>query len=124
VSGDTPRILVVEDEAGIRETIVEILMEEGYSVTVAADGVEALTAVAAAAPDAILLDLMLPRLDGFGVAAELQQRGLRPGIPIVVATADGHAREKATRIGAEAWLAKPFTIDALLAAVAQALTTG
>ena len=123
MSGAAPRILVVEDEAGIRETIVEILLEEGYSVAVAVDGVDALTAVANAAPDAILLDLMLPRLDGFGVVAALQQRGLRPGIPIVVATADGHAREKAARLGAEAWLAKPFSIDALLAAVAQVLTT-
>ena len=115
------RILVVEDESGIRETIVEILADEGYEVTTADDGLAALDAVAQSRPDAILLDLMLPRLDGFGVAAELQRRGLHPGIPIIVATADGRGRQSAERIGARHWVAKPFSIDELLATVASAL---
>lgn len=114
-------ILVVEDESGIRETIVEILADEGYAVTTAADGVAALDAVMQARPDAILLDLMLPRLDGFGVIAELRQRGLHPGIPIIVATADGHARQSAERIGAGHWIAKPFAIEELLTTVAHAV---
>lgn len=115
------RILVVEDELGIRETIVEILIDEGYEVTIAADGIAALDAVTRARPDAILLDLMLPRLDGFGVASELRRRGLHPGIPIIVATADGHARQSAERIGAQHWIAKPFALDDLLTTVARAV---
>jgi two-component system response regulator MprA len=78
VSQTPLRILVVEDESGIRETMLEILAEEGYEVTTAADGVAALDAVTRARPDAILLDLMLPQLDGFGVVAELRQRGCIP----------------------------------------------
>ncbi len=80
----------------------------------ASDGVDALTILAERRPDLILLDVGMPRMDGFAFAEELGRRGLHPGIPIVVLTADGNARQKASRIGAWTYLTKPFSVDALL----------
>ncbi len=110
----TKRVLVVDDDRGIRETLVAALELDGYEVASAADGLVALEMVARAAPAVIILDLMMPRMDGFAFANELQARGLREKLPLLILTADGRAREKAARIGADAWLAKPFDLLELL----------
>ncbi len=110
----TKRVLVVDDDRGIRETLVAALELDGYEVASAADGLVALEMVARAAPAVIILDLMMPKMDGFAFANELQARGLREKLPLLVLTADGRAREKAARIGADAWLAKPFDLLELL----------
>lgn len=112
-------VLVVEDDQGLRETLEDLLRGEGYSVLLARDGLDALEKLDSSMPSVILLDLMMPRLDGFGFAAELDRRGLRPMLPIIVLTADGSARKKAERIGAEGHLAKPFDIPELLDEVAR-----
>jgi CheY-like chemotaxis protein len=79
--------------------------------------VEALDRVNARRPDLILLDLMMPVMDGLAFAHALRERRLEPEIPIVVISADGNP-QKAASVGARGFLAKPFDIDALLAHVA------
>ena len=114
-----PGILVVDDEPGIVTFIEGALLDEGYAVSTAADGLEAVEVAERDKPDLVVLDMALPRLDGFGVAAELRRR--QGDVPILVVTADGRAREKAERVGAFDYLKKPFDLDRLLALVEERL---
>lgn len=117
---DQKPILVVDDDAQIRRTVRWALEDEGLPVVTAADGRQALDRAAAQPPALVVLDMGLPRLDGDGVAGGLH--ALYDGrVPIVVITADGSAAEKARRVGAVSYLAKPFEIDDLIAAVRHAL---
>ena len=113
-------ILVVDDEPGIVQFVGAALEDEGYDVTTAADGRQAVAAAERSRPDLVVLDMMLPRLQGDGVAREI--RRLHGEIPIVLITADTAAREKAARMGAFACLPKPFDLDSLLQAVHSGLT--
>jgi CheY-like chemotaxis protein len=112
-------VLVVEDDPELLETLEELLEIEGYQVTVAKDGLDALAKLGDPLPAVILLDLMMPRMDGYAFAAELERRGLHPGIPILILTADGRAQQKAERIGAAGYLEKPFHLTDLLGQVAR-----
>jgi two-component system response regulator MprA len=112
------RVLVVDDDLGMRETLAAALELDGYETTLAADGLAALDLIGSELPALIILDLMMPRMDGFAFAEALTARGLRERVPLLVLTADGRAREKAARIGAEGWLAKPFALADLLERVA------
>ncbi len=111
-----PLILVVEDERALRETLAYNLMRQGFRVHTAADGWEAVQSVRQQAPDLVLLDLMLPGMDGFEVC-----RTLRPAykMPILMLTArDGEAdRVRGLELGADDYLAKPFSMRELLARV-------
>ncbi|ACG73117.1 response regulator receiver protein [Anaeromyxobacter sp. K] len=112
-----PLVLVVDDDPDILDAICDILEGEGYRVARARHGLEALDRVAEEEPSIILLDLMMPVMDGLAFAQALRQR--RNGaarIPIVVISADGNP-QKAASVGAQGYLAKPFDIDALLAQV-------
>jgi two-component system chemotaxis response regulator CheY len=111
-----PLVLVVDDDPDILDAICDILDAEGYRVARARHGGEALERVAAELPSVILLDLMMPVMDGFAFANALRQRPLPRHIPIVVISADGNP-QKAAALGAQAYLAKPFDIDALLSQV-------
>jgi CheY-like chemotaxis protein len=85
LAGAGRRVLVVEDDRGIRDLLTALLRREGYGVDSVNDGEEAISAVGAERYDAILLDLMLPRADGYDVIQHIADNG--PRIPIVVATA-------------------------------------
>ena len=111
-----PRVLIVDDDPGVRQAIQWALEDEGFSVEAAADGQAALELATSRRPDLVLLDITLPRLDGYGVARELR-REHGPALPILAITADGQAPEKARRVGAYAFVRKPFELDELLAAV-------
>lgn len=113
-----PRILIVDDDHSIRTTLAEVLAEEGYEVVVAANGAEGLAMVEAAAPAAVLLDMRMPVLDGWGFARALAERGLGP--PIVVMTAAQESVRWGEEIGAAAVLAKPFDLVELLQTVERA----
>lgn len=115
-----PSVLVVDDEPSIVQFIGAALEDEGFDVSTAADGRRAVEMVTEDRPDLVVLDMMLPRLNGDGVASEL--RRLHGDIPILVITADGSAREKADRVGAFAYLHKPFDLDRLLTLVRDRLT--
>jgi CheY-like chemotaxis protein len=108
------KVLVVDDDTSLQETLEAILDYEGYEVTVARDGLEALAMLDETMPRLILLDLMMPRMDGYAFAEELALRGLRPRIPILILTADGRAEQKARQVAAEGYLEKPFDVMSLL----------
>jgi CheY-like chemotaxis protein len=108
-------VLVVDDEPDIRATVSAMLEIEGYAVTEAANGADALHRVEERPPDVILLDMRMPVLDGWGFAAELRRRGHRT--PIVVMTAARDAAHWAGEIAASAFVAKPFGFDDLITAV-------
>jgi CheY-like chemotaxis protein len=110
-----PLVLVVDDDPDILEAICDILEVEDYRVAKARNGLEALERVDAERPDAILLDLMMPVMDGVTFAQALRDRPARD-VPIVVISADGNP-QRAASVGARAYLAKPFDIDTLLAHV-------
>ncbi len=107
-------ILVVEDDQEIRETLGEILEDNGYEVTLASNGAHALLELVRVRPTAILLDLMMPVMDGWALRARLEADGALRDIPIVVVSADGNVRDKAAAVGARAFLRKPIRIEDLL----------
>ena len=114
-----PLVLVVDDDPDILEAICDVLEVEGYRVARARQGQEALERVGEERPRAILLDLMMPVMDGIAFAEALRARTGGERIPIVVISADGNP-QRAVAVGAQGFLAKPFDIDALLAEVAAA----
>jgi DNA-binding response OmpR family regulator len=115
----TRPVLVVDDDESIREMLTDVLRAAGYSVRVASDGEVALAAVAAEQPALVLLDMRMPRVDGWEFARRLKERGARP--PIIVMTAVRDARRAAAEIGADAYIPKPFEIDQLLTQVARCM---
>jgi CheY-like chemotaxis protein len=115
-------ILVVDDDAGIQLTIQAILEDAGYEVSVASDGVEALAKLDGFVPDLIVLDITLPRMNGYQFTEALHRLDILPRIPIVVLTADGRAQQKAQRVGARDYLEKPFQMNRLLEMIARALS--
>ncbi|MFL5758465.1 MAG: response regulator [Thermomicrobiales bacterium] len=108
------RILVVDDEGPIRKALRTALVRHGYEVAEAEDGESALTMIASWLPDAIVLDLMMPVIDGFEV---VRQTRTWSQTPIVVLSARGEERAKITALdlGADDYLTKPFGIDELFA---------
>lgn len=114
--GSEACILVVEDAFPIRMLLKEILEAEGYRVTCAEDGEDALHKAQAHRPDLVILDIMLPRMNGFEVAKALKRDARLGSIPIIFLTAlmDPWLERKARSIGAEAFLNKPVDRDALL----------
>jgi DNA-binding response OmpR family regulator len=120
VVGQIRPVLLVEDDAVLRETLRWALEDEGFQVVEAVDGLDAVDQATARRPGLVVLDMGLPGLDGYGVAAALRAR-YGGELPILVVTADGHASDKASRVGAYAYLHKPFDIDHLVARVHQGL---
>lgn len=112
-------ILVVDDEASIREVVVDMLGLQGYRTETAADGAEALEAIARERPRLVLLDMRMPRMDGWAFARALEERGI--DIPVIVMTAARDAESWAGEIDADAFLGKPFRVDMLLDAVERIL---
>lgn len=108
-------ILVVDDDEAILDVVADVLRFEGYPVETAIDGVVALEVVERDTPALVLLDMRMPRLDGWGFARTLRERGIE--LPILVMTAARDAAGWAEEIGAQGYLAKPFDIDELLDAV-------
>ena len=111
------RILVVEDEAGLREGIADLLVGDGHAVTAVGDGVAGVEAGLREQFDLLVLDLMLPRLDGVEVCRQL--RAARPGMPILMLTALGSEDDKVRGLveGADDYVTKPFSARELLARV-------
>ncbi|NKY48729.1 response regulator transcription factor [Nocardia vermiculata] len=109
------RILVVDDDRAVRESLRRSLTFNGYSVELAVDGVDALEKVRAARPDALVLDVMMPRLDGLEVCRQLRSTG--DDLPILVLTARDSVSERVAGLdaGADDYLPKPFALEELLA---------
>jgi two-component system response regulator MprA len=109
------RVLVAEDDRAVRDSIERALAFEGYDVGTASDGVEALDRVTKSEPDAIVLDVMMPRVDGLDVCRELRARGDRT--PILILTARHKVADRVSGLdaGADDYLVKPFALEELLA---------
>src|SRR5438309_2241037 len=109
------RVLVAEDDRAVRDSIERALAFEGYEVGTASDGAEALDRVQTTEPDAIVLDVMMPRVDGLDVCRELRARGDRT--PILILTARHKVADRVSGLdaGADDYLVKPFALEELLA---------
>lgn len=110
-------VLVVDDEPSIRETLSFILEMEGFTVDVAADGEEALVKVQQTTPRVVLLDVMMPKKDGYRVCEEIKKDHKTAATKVVILTAMGQAadRARALAVGADAYVSKPFDEDSLIA---------
>jgi len=109
------RILVVDDDRAVRDSLRRSLQFNGYQVDLAADGQQAIDAVGAQRPDAMVLDVMMPRLDGLEVCRRL--RGTGDDLPILVLTARDAVSDRVAGLdaGADDYLPKPFALEELLA---------
>ena len=110
------RILVVEDEPSLMKLLAQNLMLRGFDVVVAADGREGLVQARSAVPDLILLDLMLPVMNGWEVLKNLEKEGILMRTPVIVVTAASREEDerRARVLGASDYLVKPFGIPEML----------
>ncbi|GAI55832.1 unnamed protein product [marine sediment metagenome] len=118
------KILVVEDEHDIVEVIQMGLEKEGYEVDTAYDGVEALEKIKLNKPDLIVLDIMLPKLDGYSVNLKLKENPKTESIPVIVITGRVHLKELLQireEITVAAYLEKPFTLKLLVEKIKELL---
>ena len=117
------RILVVDDEARIVTVIQKRLESAGYEVITAMDGTEALTKARSANPDLIVLDLILPKMNGYQVCSILKRDSSYKQIPILILTARSQERDvdEGMRVGADAYMTKPFKNEILLGQIEQLL---
>ena len=118
-----PRIVVAEDDAGVRDLIRTRLDTAGYEVHVAHDGVEAVGRINAVRPDAVVLDINMPNMNGFEVLEAMRGRVFTRAIPVLVLTARhaGDDVRRAISLGAKDYLTKPFNEAQLMARVARLL---
>jgi len=107
---DKNRILVVEDEESLLKLESILFTSKGYQVTGVRGGKDALTAIAQDAPDLVVLDLMLPDMDGFEVCRSIKENPDTSAIPVVMLTAKKSSRdlERGRQVGADAYITKPF----------------
>lgn len=114
-----PLVLVVEDDPDLGEAIVTYLKEEGLEAKLARDGDQAMRMVDDFGPAVMVLDLMMPRRDGFSVLRELRADGRINALPVIVVTAIFGLSERlyATELGAADYVTKPFELDDLLTRV-------
>ena len=112
---DKQKILIADDEQGIR-LIISRLLEEEYIVLEAADGEEAIDIAKGQQPVLILMDLMMPKMDGYAACLSIKADQATKGIPVVMLTAVGHELNKkyAKEMGADGYITKPFTRESLL----------
>jgi DNA-binding response OmpR family regulator len=110
------RVLVVDDEPQVVWVLQLALDAEGYEVLTARDGVEALAQISQGHPELMVLDVMMPRMDGWSVMREMSKLPVeeRPRVVMVTALASSHDRATAAELGADAYVPKPFDMDQLL----------
>ncbi len=117
-------VMVVDDDRHLLTTVTDFLRFEGYEVITAANGKEALAALRKSRPDVILLDVMMPGMDGGDVAQAIRARPTLKNIPIIFTTAvvsKSEERSHDGEIGGESFLAKPFQLDELTMRIQEAL---
>jgi DNA-binding response OmpR family regulator len=118
----TRRILIVEDQADVAQLIDVVLKGEGYTVAIARDGAQGLMLARDWKPDLILMDIMLPGVDGGTLISRLRQEEETAELPIIAMSASRTLRDRTGELEADALLSKPFDVDALLVQVQFLLT--
>lgn len=118
------RVLVVEDYPSLRESIAVALTENGFSVDTEEDGAAALRRLEQTPYDAVVLDVMLPKLDGFAVVKEIRSRGLDTKVILLTARDSIEDRVTGLDLGADDYLSKPFAMAELLARVRRLVRSG
>jgi len=113
------RVLIVDDEPNIVLSLEFLMQREGYQVATAADGEAAMEALAAQAPDLVILDIMLPKMNGFEVCRRIRGDPRWKGVRILILTARGRETEvsKGLGLGADLYVTKPFSTKELMAQV-------
>jgi len=126
VARKRPLVLVVEDDPALGDVIVTALRDDGLESKLASDGDEAMRLVDELQPSCMVLDLMMPRRDGFSVLRELRADGRISSLPVIVVTAIFGLSERlyATELGAVDYVTKPFELDELLERVRSLLPPG
>ncbi|MHA6345224.1 response regulator [Roseivivax sp. CAU 1761] len=115
----SPRILAIDDSRTIRAMLRLTLGRAGFEVHTAADGRAAVDRLDALAPDLVITDLNMPRLDGFGVIAAIRRHERYTGLPILVLSTENarDLKDRARALGATGWIVKPFEEARLIAAI-------
>ncbi len=113
------RILIAEDDADIRQLVTHSLADEGYEIATAKDGTSALEMLLSNPPDLLVLDLMMPGIDGFGVLEQMQESGMKESTKVLVLTAKGSESdwERGFELGADQYMTKPFDPDEVVESV-------
>ena len=111
------RILVVEDDQNTREALLRILEFEGFEVSTAADGAEALSIISVDSFDAIVLDRTMPYVDGLTVCSTLRSKGIETPVLFLTAMGETEEKVKGLEVGADDYLSKPFSMKELLARI-------
>jgi DNA-binding response OmpR family regulator len=119
----TKKILVIEDEADLRASVVRFLLAEGYDVFVAENGEQGMDVAIKEMPDLIVCDIAMPQMDGFGTLFSLRENVTTSHIPFIFLTASDRVydRKFGFELGANDYITKPFTFDVLLAAIRKRL---
>lgn len=117
------RILIVDDEPSIVISLQYLMRREGYEVAVAGDGEAALQAIEAGPPDLVILDVMMPKLNGFDVCRRIRAEERWKGVRVLMLTAKGREVEMARglELGADAYVTKPFSTKELVAEIRRLL---
>lgn len=110
------RVLIVDDEQNIAISVEYLMRREGFEVAVAKDGEEGLARIRSTKPDLVLLDVMMPKMDGFQVLSEVRSDRELDGVRIIMLTAKGREAEveKGLSLGADAYIPKPFSTSDLV----------
>lgn len=114
-------ILIVEDDTDMRALIRRTLLNNGYAVRAAANGQEAAAACERDAPDLIISDVHMPRMNGFDMIEILKSEPMLRDVPVIFLSADSEGMERGNSLGAVAYLTKPIRMDHLLDSVAEHL---
>ena len=116
-------VMIVDDSPSMRMLLRVALTDLGYGVVDAEDGLQALDRIDQAAPQLLITDINMPRLDGFGLIERLRGRSEHRGLPILVLTTESSdaKRQRAREAGATGWIVKPFHPDKLAAAIRRVL---
>lgn len=117
MAGMTKSILIIEDDAGVRRYLQEMLIDNGFSVQMSADGADGMNKINRLVPDLVLLDLGLPNMSGESVCVELKKK--YPNLPIIILTAKDGIKNivEGLNLGADDYMSKPFVAEELLARI-------
>jgi len=117
------KVLIIDDKLAVVELVKATLEGEEYQIIDASDGREALEKIGKEKPDLVLLDIIMPKMDGFEVLSELKKDSRTKEIPIIVLTAKGQKldKDKGRRLGAEDYIIKPFSPSHLLRKIEEVL---